>query len=287
MSPYFFFSYARKDQDPFLDRFFEDLVSEVRRRAGLDSSEEAGFRDTRGIGLGESWPEKLLEALGNARVMVCLYTPTYFKREDCGREWALFNERLMASAETGKPTPPPLIIPILWLPVDAPEHLSNVQWTLPGLGTTYSQQGLYSLIRQQNSAQKDEYNKVLEMLAGTIIERAKKYPLGARKFASDYAQVASAFNVSAPLVHTSRSASLSRVADPSGDSRLTGPVSAEIQLSPTALAQDKQPKPGTSRSGSAKLLLLLAALFAAWYFVTHKQPRSPPAPSSSWRPHRR
>jgi FxsC-like protein len=196
--PLFFFSYARLDRDQagYLDKFYDDLLEEVRQQAGLLTNDEAGFRDTHSIELGEPWPRELLTALGTAKVMVCLYSPTYFQREHCGKEWTLFSERLEAWAEEKKKSEsPPLILPILWRPVQAPEHLSSVQWRHPDFSSTYEKKGLHVLTKRAAPEQQDEYRTVLEQLASLIVERAKKYPLKDRTTLPDYDRAANAFLV--------------------------------------------------------------------------------------------
>lgn len=121
--PYvFFWSYARADAEdgPELKRFFNDLCKAVRGRLGIEKSDLCGFRDDRGIELGApEWASIIGAALATARAFVAVYSPTYFKREACGKEWAIFRQRLLASAREGGESLPPLIFPVLWLPLKA------------------------------------------------------------------------------------------------------------------------------------------------------------------------
>ena len=106
----FFLSYARedntdkrKDQEGklklFVQLFYEDLCREIRSKAGLLNDEEVGFFDDAEIEPGEKWPEKLASALQQSRVFIGLYSPTYFKKEYCGKEWAVFSSRVGAYAK--------------------------------------------------------------------------------------------------------------------------------------------------------------------------------------------
>jgi FxsC-like protein len=202
MPPLFFFSYARNDRDQggYLDKFYDDLVEEVRQRAGLVTNAEAGFRDTHNIELGVPWPDALLQALGSAKVMVCLYSPTYFQREHCGKEWMLFDERLRAwTVRQGLESPPPLFLPVLWRPVQPPAHLAHVNWKHPGLGANHEQKGLHFLTKRAAPEQQDEYRDAIELIAQIIVDRAKLYPLEPVALQPDYAQARNAFEVPAPL----------------------------------------------------------------------------------------
>src|SRR5436305_10416421 len=106
MSSYwFFFSYARLDRDPYLKKFYNELVDSVRVNAGGNRG-EIGFFDTEDIEPGQEWPAALAAALQTARVFVPVYTPSYFISEFCGREWRVIEERRRAAGER-----PPVILP--------------------------------------------------------------------------------------------------------------------------------------------------------------------------------
>lgn len=92
--PYFFLSYARKDdRDEFVKRFYDDLALELRR-IGADPSAQPPFRDVERLGLGADWARVLGGAVGHCRAFVALYSPSYLSSEYCGKEWTAFRERL-------------------------------------------------------------------------------------------------------------------------------------------------------------------------------------------------
>ena len=80
--PWFFLSYAPLDSDPYLKRFHKDLSAAVRRLKGLPDT-EVGFIDTSGIETGDRWTDSLISALQTTRVLLVLYSPTYFRKEYC------------------------------------------------------------------------------------------------------------------------------------------------------------------------------------------------------------
>src|SRR5262249_51681723 len=94
--PRLILSYARSEGDGFLDRFFRDLRKEIALREGLDNDDdnpEPGFRDTDSIPGGSNWREELARALAESWTCVCIYTPNYFNREACGKEFQVFLDR--------------------------------------------------------------------------------------------------------------------------------------------------------------------------------------------------
>src|SRR4051812_5389029 len=98
ISDYFFFSYARQDEDD-RDRilkFYDALCKRVRAKSRLLSDEDpVGFID-RELRPGAEWPVNLPEALATAKSIVCLYSPKYFFRPACGKEAQVFLDRRRA-----------------------------------------------------------------------------------------------------------------------------------------------------------------------------------------------
>ena len=92
--PCFFFSYARKDIDRYLEQFYEDLSTEIDKRGALDREKgEVSFRDLSSIEPGQDWENEIAQALQHSKVMVCVYSPWYFQREYCGKEFHIFIQR--------------------------------------------------------------------------------------------------------------------------------------------------------------------------------------------------
>src|SRR2546422_523635 len=92
--PCFFFSYARKDHGPYLERFFKELKERVARKGLFDEDQgEVSFRDIDNIEPGEDWGQELADALAKCLTMVSIYTPWYFARPYCGKEFRIFLDR--------------------------------------------------------------------------------------------------------------------------------------------------------------------------------------------------
>ena len=86
---YVFFSYARNDWNPFMERFYRDLVDEIAGRMPVPR-DSAAFRDEAAVEPGENWPEAMARALAKCQTFVYMHSPRYFASDYCGKEWAIF-----------------------------------------------------------------------------------------------------------------------------------------------------------------------------------------------------
>src|SRR5436305_12081720 len=153
MAPWFFLSYGRRDDvgDAYVSLFYEKLVEVVAKKAGLPSEvkpEEIGFFDQSDVLPGDRWSDKIAEALRTCRTFVCLLSPSYLASEYCGKEFAVFQERM-----ENKGTKPPLILPILWdwpekVRKNLPRVISQIQFAHKSFGDTYATEGLSYLVRR-------------------------------------------------------------------------------------------------------------------------------------------
>jgi hypothetical protein len=166
---YFFFSYARKDLNPYLERFFKDLGDRVEN---LAAREGISFRDLQNMEPADSWPEALATALQKSRVLVALYSRWYFARPYCGKEVQVFLERQKNAA--GK------IMPILWHSKDwlsgsklPPQSVANIHYEHRDFPPQYLEQGLSILAQNRGPV----YKKLLEACAKRIIVLAENDPL--------------------------------------------------------------------------------------------------------------
>jgi hypothetical protein len=172
----FFFSYARHDKDDYMERFFDDLHKEVMDRAVVT---EAAARDMRVIKPGDDWPNTLVEALQNSQTLLCVYSPWYFNREFCGKEFFVFLRRQGVDLPDNGPVQGVnRIIPILWLgetdlaTLDLPPTvLRSIQFAVPEQHEErYRDEGIQGMIRRGRRA---AYRDIVRKLARQIIERSK------------------------------------------------------------------------------------------------------------------
>lgn len=88
--PTFFFSHARIDRDGhrYLDHFFEDIEQRVAQLSGK-GVRVLGTIDRR-IEQATNWDANLSGHLAADHCLVAIYSPTFFNREDCGKELYVF-----------------------------------------------------------------------------------------------------------------------------------------------------------------------------------------------------
>jgi FxsC-like protein len=162
--PLFFLSYARGDDDEDVRRFYSDLCTALRRRVA-DPVEPIGFLD-REIDLGARWSNELAEALAASQVFLAIYSPRYFRRDKCGREWGVFADR-MAGYERQAGVRTNLIIPVLWVVSGGmPEEAMSLQVYGDDLNTVYASSGLYRILHLHRY--QDDYLDFVERLADKI-----------------------------------------------------------------------------------------------------------------------
>jgi hypothetical protein len=99
--PTFFFSYARRDTGKApsskLLQFFEDLQETLEQRTPkLPDGVSLGTLDLR-VTHTSDWDDELSHALKTNKALVAVATPTYFDKENCGKEIAVFARRHSAA----------------------------------------------------------------------------------------------------------------------------------------------------------------------------------------------
>ncbi|HKT05253.1 MAG TPA: TIR-like protein FxsC [Rugosimonospora sp.] len=201
MAYYFFLSYARGDDNVFIQQFFRDLSSEVRAHAGLRNDQEVGFLDLHSIGVGEAWSARLMSALSDSRCFIALCSPRYFLSEPCGKEWTVFAARLAAYQQANSVRPPALL-PLIWLPPRyLPPVVEELQYTSDALPDEYGSKGLRQLLRLQRL--RDSYLEFVSELASQIVETAHAHPLPPLEALPPFAEVPNAFPPSAEAINNS------------------------------------------------------------------------------------
>lgn len=192
---YFFLSYARGDEDELIERFYRDLCTEVRLLAGAPSGNAVGFVD-RTIQVGERWPGRLSDALGQCGCFIALMTPRYFQSEACGKEWQLFAQRAR-TYEAQANVDSSLLKPLMWVPMpQAKIHpvAEHYQHFSAPLGDTYQRLGVRQLMRLQRY--RDDYHTFVFELARQIVDSVDRHQVPPRHRGSSFDQVHSAFHTS-------------------------------------------------------------------------------------------
>jgi hypothetical protein len=186
-APYFFFSYARKDLDPYLKRFFKDLVKKVEN---LAACEGVSFRDLEDLEPGDKWPETLAKALQRSRVLVALYSVWYFDRPYCGKEFQVFLDRIGATGTTEK------IVPLLWHSKDwlsgnklPPPSVAHIHYEHKDFPPQYLERGLNLMAQNRNWL----YKQFLDVCAKRIVNLARQDPLAPCGEMPDLEKIVNAF----------------------------------------------------------------------------------------------
>ncbi|EFC80097.1 hypothetical protein FrEUN1fDRAFT_6782 [Parafrankia sp. EUN1f] len=148
--PYFFLSYARRRDSDLVERFHRRLETEIGRRARRQVNTK-GFLDRVSMEGGAHWRAELQEAVRRSPMMIALCSDDYFSSSWCGREWAVFQERIRRATAPGG-MPPAAIIPVRWLPLtcEPPEPVQAVQM-LDVSGATRSDLPVMDLIQEDES----------------------------------------------------------------------------------------------------------------------------------------
>src|SRR5262245_48069576 len=176
--PYdFFLSYTRANNDAFLKKFFDDLSQGIRDIRGLPKNTEVGFFDQKDIELGEQWDDTIVQALQTAKVFLAVASPAYFKSEYCGKEWAIFRERLVKA--TGTAPMAPLLKSVVWISIKdliagLPTAVTDVQLTFGDPEGVQNDMGFNHVLKnlQDNNT---VYNTLIDKLSAEIVDAAKAH----------------------------------------------------------------------------------------------------------------
>jgi len=188
MNSWFFFSYAHADSNPYLQRFYDELSEEVRVLTTVPKKEinftdrtHVSFIDRDAISHGEMWDAVLQDGLNTCQVFIPLYSPSYFRSEYCGKEMAVFWERMNRHLKTQQlPASACVILPVLWtheknVKESLPTVLGGIQYGHGSYPKEYWEYGAMQLVKL-SANEKDEfytpYTKLIGQLANSIVAAA-------------------------------------------------------------------------------------------------------------------
>jgi hypothetical protein len=163
-----FFSYARADRrgaetgrisaygrgENSIEEFYRRLCNRVANLTGM-YERDVGFFDDRHLELGAPWPARLTDALRSAHVMVALFSPVYFTRQACGREFQIFRLRHKVLEERLGRAPDYRVLPVLWgrpdvtsesVPECCRDYIQALQLTPPDMPQSYAKYGLMRML---------------------------------------------------------------------------------------------------------------------------------------------
>ncbi len=198
---HFFMSYARGDDEFFVQQFFTDLSNEIRGRTGVRDQRPVGFLDQASIPPGAQWPNELTNALSTCQSFLALTSPRYYLSTYCAKEFHAFSTRLNEYERIHRIRPPALLN-IQWFPVQNTPVVVDVIQRLPSdLGQDYHQHGLRSLLKVSNL--RDAYQRCLFLLADHIVRTAESHRIPGLPKAVTLDSLPSDFHPDGAHVHTS------------------------------------------------------------------------------------
>jgi FxsC-like protein len=247
--PYeFFFSYARNDCSKYLERFLEKLRERVAFLT-IRSKEEVGFRDNQNIDVASRWPDELADALASCRSFIPVFTPTYFTRPMCGREWSVFQSRIEQHLSAHPDRIPGLVLPVLWcaprhLPSDLRPEIRQIQFTHEDFGELYCKEGLLYLMQRPQQCKRQIVDFV-DRFAETLIAATKLWNLPtSRRYALN--EVDSYFESKTTVPHRAHS-------DGSGDSSGAARLCAgELRVPAAGAAENLSPETNPAEDGGVR-----------------------------------
>jgi FxsC-like protein len=159
--------------DYWVRRFFDDLLTAVRRQTGLDLA-PMGFCDVT-LPIGSDRMEAVQEALAAAKVFVPLYSPTYLARSESLSELESFRRKLI---DAGQSPDGDHVLPILWSPLRAPAHQVQRRHALAVADDIdeYADNGMSALCRMD--LYRAEYSEILGRLARRIDSAGRHNSVG-------------------------------------------------------------------------------------------------------------
>jgi hypothetical protein len=181
MSHPYFLSYARNDDpvdspDPVVEEFVQQLDRRVRYFAGAHRD---GFRDRSAILTGELWKNRLFQCLQESETLVCLYSPSFFASEFCGKELQVFLHRRQKFIRENVGQKPANIIPVLWHSVQGsiPRTLPDFQYKAANLDP--SRYGVWTLgdRMKRDRSKESEFYDIIDDIAIRIRDAIRSTPL--------------------------------------------------------------------------------------------------------------
>jgi hypothetical protein len=110
-----FVSYARNDlKGGELEDFLKELEIDIEVRLGEKAS--VLFRDLRDLELGATGKPELEEELRTSSICLAICSESFFRSPACGREFAIFRDRLVEADRLNPTAGYRAIFPIIWVP---------------------------------------------------------------------------------------------------------------------------------------------------------------------------
>jgi hypothetical protein len=168
-----FFSYARENLDRYLEDFFEDLCLEIAPQTEWAADDERiSFQDKKNLRVMANWESDIEGALQTSSVLICVTSLAYFKKDFCGKEYYVFDQRRRQGLPP-RADLPPLILPVIWAPVvgGIPDFMNEPQQVPQGVADLYREKGLRFL----RKFERDSYDRCVTAFATAIVDAWRTY----------------------------------------------------------------------------------------------------------------
>ncbi|NNN36926.1 toll/interleukin-1 receptor domain-containing protein [Streptomyces sp. S3(2020)] len=171
---WYFLSYSeQRDLRSRVERFHRDLQSEVHGLLGRNGP--GGFMDVEDIETSERWRPRIWNSARQVPCMVVLYSVDYFGSDWCGREWAVFVERIRRRETQGGKARH--LIALVWRrgPKPWPSGADDFQYFTWKTGSMYEDHGLFHVVPPDGAAAGEEYWAIVRAVA-LMIANAVVHP---------------------------------------------------------------------------------------------------------------
>ena len=159
---WYFLSYSEeKEFRGQVERFHRNLESEVRGLLG--DTPGGGFMDAVDIEPSERWRPRIWNSARKATCMIALYSPRYFGSDWCGREWAVFVERIRRHVRQGGEARHLIILVWRRGPKPWPMGADEFQYVSWKSGSMYEERGLFHVVPDGGVTDKEYRDIVYEV----------------------------------------------------------------------------------------------------------------------------
>ena len=163
-----FISYRRDPETwRWIKRHFEPLL---KLRVGLELEDEPQiFIDQTGVESGTSWPTELGRSLAGSKILVALFTKSYFASRWCTTELSIMLSREKETARRTLKNPHGLVVPaILHDGKDFPQSVKHIQ--------PIEIQNCFNVRMSQDSPRVEELDQIMGREASAIAKAIKYAP---------------------------------------------------------------------------------------------------------------
>ncbi len=150
-----------------VERFHHNLESEVRGLLG--DTPGGGFMDAVDIEPGERWRPLIWNTARRTACMIALYSPRYFGSDWCGREWAVFVDRMRRHVRQGGRARHLIIL--IWRRgrTPWPEGADEFQHLTWKFGSMYEERGLFHVVPEEGPPDR-EYRDIVYEVAQKVAD---------------------------------------------------------------------------------------------------------------------